>query len=156
LFYPNAPIPTDKKKDEREFHPFSFSGKSFTFEFDERKTIRALREWKSKIFDQKPVLTSQYITKLSDVPSAGAKGEHSEYFPNFDLEVKIIRVFKIDDYSSQIRVIDSSNEIWFCQVLNLKYPWLKEGLYVRVRSATLENHQGYERTFGLKSISNIL
>ena len=112
---------------EREFYPFTFSGKSFTFELAERKTIKTLRDWKNQLFDKSPVITSQYITQLSDVPNVGAKNNERDYFPNFDLQVKIIQLFKIDEYSTQIRVIDSSNEIWFCQILNMQYQWLKEG-----------------------------
>lgn len=65
-------------------------------------------------------------------------------------------MFKLDDYSSEIRVIDDSGEIWFSQVYNMKFRWLREGQYVRIRSATLEHHDKYERTFGLKTQSNIL
>lgn len=65
-------------------------------------------------------------------------------------------MFRIDDYSSELRVIDESNEIWFVQVHNLKYMWLREGQFVRIRSATLEHHEKYTRTFGLKPYSNIL
>ena len=55
-----------------------------------------------------------------------------------------------------MRVIDESNQIWFCQVYNIKFRWLKEGQIVRIRSATLEHHEKYERTFGLKNYSNIM
>jgi hypothetical protein len=70
--------------------------------------------------------------------------------------VKVVQLFKIDDYSSEMRVIDDSNEIWFCQVLNMKYRWLREGQFIRIRSANLEHYSKYERTFGLKPYSNIL
>ncbi len=38
----------------------------------------------------------------------------------------------------------------------MKYRWLREGQYVRIRSATLEHHDKYNRTFGVKNYSNIL
>lgn len=38
----------------------------------------------------------------------------------------------------------------------MKFRWLREGQYVRIRAATLEHHDKYERTFGLKNYSNIL
>lgn len=42
-------------------------------------------------------------------------------------------MFKLDAYTSEIRVIDDSNEIWHAQVLNQKFKWLREGQYVRIR-----------------------
>lgn len=65
-------------------------------------------------------------------------------------------MFKIDDYTSELRVCDDSGEIHFTQIYNLKFRSLREGAYVRIRSANLENHHQYERTFGLKPHSNIL
>ena len=53
-------------------------------------------------------------------------------------------------------MLDSSGEIWFAQVLNLKYRNLREGQYVRIRGANLEHYEKYERTFGFKAQSNIM
>lgn len=64
-------------------------------------------------------------------------------------------MFKLDEYSSECRVIDQSNEIWHMQILNQKYKDIKEGQVVRIRQATLQNHKNYNRVFGLKSHSNI-
>ena len=38
----------------------------------------------------------------------------------------------------------------------MKYRWLREGQFVRIRSANLEHYSKYDRTFGLKPYSNIL
>jgi len=43
------------------------------------------------------------------------------------LQVRVVQLFRLDDYSSEIRVIDESNEIWFCHILNMKYKWVREG-----------------------------
>ena len=72
------------------------------------------------------MLSNQYITKLADIRRVGSKKENG-YYDDFDLQVKITQLFKIDDYSSELRVIDEGNEIWFCQVLNMKFRWLREG-----------------------------
>jgi len=86
-----------------------------------------LRDWIGKTFTKHPVLSSKYITKLGDAAHFGAKREDSGKYYDFDLQVKVAQLFKLDEYSSEIRVIDESNQIWFCQVLNLKYRWLREG-----------------------------
>lgn len=72
------------------------------------------------------MLSNQYITQLADIRAVGSKKENG-YYDDFDLQVRICQLFKIDDYSSELRVIDESNEVWFCQVLNMKYRWLREG-----------------------------
>jgi hypothetical protein len=55
-----------------------------------------------------------------------------------------------------MRVIDESGEIWHSSVFNVKYRTIKQGQYVRIRAASLSNHQGYEKTFGMRPYSNIL
>lgn len=57
-----------------------------------------------------------------------------------------------------MRVIDDSNELWHCQIYNVKYKGVREGAYVRIRGCTVMNfaNKGYERTFGLRPFSNIL
>ena len=55
-----------------------------------------------------------------------------------------------------MRVIDDSGEIWHSSVFNVKYRSIREGQYVRIRAASLVNHQGYTRTFGMRPYSNIL
>jgi hypothetical protein len=56
------------------------------------------------------VLSSKFITKLSDVPKVGEAKDGKFY--DFDLQVKIVQLFKLDDYQSEIRVIDESGQIW--------------------------------------------
>lgn len=84
--------------------------------------------------------------------------ESPNRYIDFDIQVKIVQLFIVDQYKSEMRVIDDSNEIWHCQVYNAKYRGLCEGQYVRIRGCTLHNfaNKGYEKTFGLRNFSNIL
>ena len=70
--------------EQYEYQPFSFFGKTFTFERSEQKIIKVLRKWIPNTFSAKQVLSNEYITKLSDVPRDGAKNEKG-YFKEFDL-----------------------------------------------------------------------
>ncbi len=54
---------------------------------------------------------SGFITELADVASKGAEKPDGKFY-DFDLQVKVMQKFKIDDYVSEIRVIDDSGEIW--------------------------------------------
>lgn len=117
--------------------------------------MRDLRKWTAESFAKYPVLGNRFITPLCNVPEIGAEKEGGKFY-DFDLQVKIVQLFKLDDYSSEARVIDDSGEIWHFQLLNLKYRWLREGQYVRIRAATLANHAKYAKTFGLRHYSNIM
>ena len=97
------------------------------------------------------MLASKFITNLVELKNIQKDDQHFD----FDLQVKILQMFKLDDYSSECRVIDQSDEIWHMQILNQKYKDIKEGQVVRIRQATLQNHKNYNRVFGLKSHSNI-
>jgi hypothetical protein len=56
-------------------------------------------------------LGSGFITELADVASKGAEKPDGKFY-DFDLQVKVMQKFKIDDYVSEIRVIDDSGDIW--------------------------------------------
>jgi hypothetical protein len=97
-----------------------------------------LRKWSSQIFAEKKVLSQQFITQLNDIPKNGVPGEEaSKKYPDFDLQVKIIQLFTLDNYKSEMRVIDASNEIWHCNVFHKKFSLLRKGQYVRIRAGTL-------------------
>ena len=65
-------------------------------------------------------------------------------------------MYKLDEYTSEMRVIDDSCQIWHTQILNQKFKNLREGQFVRIRQATLTNHKNYNRVFGLKNHTNIM
>ena len=139
--------------------PKAFFGKSFQSNREQTKIVRDLRKWTATNFEKRQVLQTKFITQLCDVKAKGAPmidGKEKRFF-DFDLQVKIIQLFQIDDYVSELRVIDDSDEIWHCQANNYKFRHLREGYYVRIRAATLMYHdKDYERTFGLRAFSNIL
>lgn len=142
-----------------EFATSLFFGKSIQVQREEHTVIRNLRKWAIASFANKPVLSNQFIVKLADVPTvATPSADRPNQYNDFDIQVKILQLFKVDEYKSEMRVIDDSNEIWHTQIYNVKYPLLREGSYVRIRACTLYNfaNKGYERTFGLRPQSNIL
>lgn len=116
----NAAVPVESevpakkaKADPREYIPFAYYGKTFSFEKSEQKTINQYRDWIAKNFAKHNMLSNRYITPLRDVPEHGAKRDNGKYY-DFDIQVKIIQLFKLDDYSSELRVIDESYQVWFC------------------------------------------
>lgn len=73
------------------------------------------------------MLSTQYITPLASITEEHRKKKEEGKYFEFDLQVKVVQIFKVDEYSSEARVLDSSNEIWFFQFLNMKYKWLRQG-----------------------------
>ena len=51
-----------------------------------------------------------------------------------DLLVKILKIFEKDEYNLELRIKDTSNEMWFIVIPKLKYGTLKEGEIVRITS----------------------
>jgi hypothetical protein len=55
---------------------------------------------------------------------------HDEGKQNYDVDlfVKVLHIFATEDgRTSELRVIDSSNQVWFTTVYTSKFRWLKEG-----------------------------
>lgn len=74
----------------------------------EMKILRNLRKFVGATFAERSVLSDQFITPLKALSNI----QKDEKLYDFDLQVKILQMFKLDDYTSEIRVIDDSNEIW--------------------------------------------
>lgn len=89
------------------------------------------------------------------MPTKYSKNENGKYY-DFDLQVLVLQLFRLDVYSSEMWVVDDSNEIWFTQIQNLRYKNVRQGDFVRIRSANLEQFENYQNTFGFKPHSNIM
>lgn len=73
----------------------------------------------------------------------------------FDLLVKILKIFEKDEYNNELRIKDCSNEMWFVTVPKLKYGNLKEGDVVRIRSVKV-NITSKRNIIETKPSTNIL
>ncbi len=85
------------------------------------------------------MLSPRMYSKLDQVKEVGGANQYGKY-NDFDLVCKVLQMFKLDAYTSELRVCDDTGEIYFTQIYNLKFRSLREGAYVRIRSANLENH----------------
>lgn len=111
MFAPSVP---KKSSIDIEFRPYQFFGKALSFDNSECKILRGLRKWANSSFENHTMLSDQFITRLSDLKGIQQDEKHFD----FDLQVKVLQMVKLDDYTSECRVIDDSNEIWHVQVLN--------------------------------------
>lgn len=54
--------------------------------------------WTSSIFQKQPVLSNKYITILDKAKAEGEPKADGKSGYDFDMQVKIIQLFKTDDY----------------------------------------------------------
>jgi hypothetical protein len=105
IFAPSVP---KKSSIDVEFRPYQFFGKALSFDNIEQKILRSLRKWVATNFENHCMLSDQFITNLSDLNSIQQDERHFD----FDLQVKVLQMLRLDDYTSECRVMDPSNEIW--------------------------------------------
>ena len=92
----------------RKYQPYSYSGKSYSFErFNEGKILDHLRHWGKTYFQNHTVILPSMYTMLNEIrKEQNAANEPKE----FDLLVKIVKVFEKDESSYELRLKDSSNQ----------------------------------------------
>jgi len=57
---------------------------------------------------------------------------------DFDVVAKILQVFELDEYTNELKIKDQSGQTWFVLALKLKFPHLRTGQAVRIRSANYD------------------
>lgn len=72
-----------------------------------------------------------------------------------DLLVKILKIFEKDEYELELRIKDTSNEMWFITIPKLKFGNLREGEIVRIRSVEV-NMTSNRNIISCKPSTNIL
>ena len=72
-----------------------------------------------------------------------------------DLLVKILKIFEEDEYDLELRIKDTSNEMWFIVIPKLKFGALREGEIVRIRSVEV-NLTSKRNVISIKPSTNIL
>lgn len=113
-----------------------------------------MREWTMKSFNYNLMIDNESgrgIKKLADLNKLHEKGKMSY---DVDLIVRVLQIFKLNDQKNELRVIDDSNEVWFTEVYISRFRWLKEGQYVKIKTANVYEHG--PRFFSLRFASNIL
>jgi hypothetical protein len=73
---------------------------------------------------------------------------------DFDLLCKIVKIIDKDEYTNSIRIKDISGEVWQVSIKKSKYPHLRQGQIVRIRSAGVKD--GDLKELELRYHSNIL
>ena len=75
---------------------------------------------------------------------------------DFDVVAKISQVFELDEYTNELRLRDSSAGSWNVLALKLKFPSIRVGDVVRIRSVTYDETSNQKKVLLLSHYSNIL
>merc|ERR1712048_854858 len=74
---------------------------------------------------------------------------------DFDVVAKVLQVFQLDEYTNELKLKDQSGATFYTLALRIKFPHLKEGSVVKVRSATYDE-TSTKKVLVLQHYSNIM
>jgi len=130
-----------------ELTPFSYSGKHFSFEKSEAAIVQNIRKWAQQYFAQYNVISQDMYVPLNKAQAQ--KGD-------FDVLAKILQVFELDEYTNELKLKDQSGQVFYTLALKLKFPHLRAGEVVRIRSATYDETSVQKKVLLLSHYSNIV
>ncbi len=124
----------------------AYCGKRATFEGHERALLSALRKWIGQHLS-----TTDGVTKDQYVQLAAAKKEKQD----FDVVAKVLSVHEMDEYTNELKIADGS-AAWYVLALKLKFPQVRAGQVVYIRSATVDETSAHKNVLALSHYSNVL
>ena len=86
------------------------------------------------------------------VPLKRAKSQKGD----FDVVAKICNIHEMDAYTNELKLRDASGVTFYTLALRLKFPHLKTGQAVRIRSATWDETSANKSVLTLQHYSNIM
>jgi hypothetical protein len=130
-----------------DFSPASHSGNNPTIERQDNALLTTLRKWANSYFSSNDVITKDMQTPLKNAKTQKA---------DFDAVAKIVGIHEMDAYTNELKLRDASGSTWYTLALRLKFPHLKTGQVVRVRSATWDETSANKQVLALSHYSNIM
>merc|ERR1712086_1197499 len=109
--------------------PYAFSGKRSTHERQDSNIQQVLKKWANNHFASNNVIQDSQITPLNKA---------SKQDKDFDVVAKVLQVFELDEYTNELKLRDASGETFYTLALKLKFPHLRQGSVVKIRSATYD------------------
>lgn len=132
--------------EENTFAPQSYNGKKCTFEKHETALLSTLRKWVGSHLSSHDGVTKDLYTAL-----AQAKKQSGD----FDVCAKILSIHEMDEYTNELKIADAGDH-WHVLALKLKFPHLRAGQVVRIRSATYDETSTHKNVLALSHYSNIM
>jgi len=133
--------------EDSQYTPSFYSGKRATFEKHEMTLLATLRKWVSTYFSTNDGLTSENFAPLKNAKSAER---------DFDVVAKILSIFEMDEFTNELEIADATGSNWYVLALKLKFPNLRAGQVIRIRSATYDETSSSKNVLNLQHYSNIM
>jgi len=133
--------------EDTNFAPVFYSGKRATFEKHETTLLTTLRKWVGTYFAAHDGVTSDLYQPLK-----GAKKSERD----FDVVAKIQSIFEMDEFTNELKIADATGDSWYVLALKLKFPILRAGQVIRIRSATYDETSSHKQVLNLQHYSNIM
>ena len=130
-----------------DFAPFLWSGKRFSMEKSETATLTNMRKWANSYWSSNDGVTKDMYKALGT-----AKKQQAD----FDVVAKIVGIHEMDAYTNELKLKDGSGSVWYTLALKLKFPHLRTGQAVRVRSCTWDETSTNKQVLALSHYSNIM
>lgn len=127
--------------------PYAYSGKKSTQESQDLAIVKTLKKWTNTFFVQNPVVQETDITPLKKVETSNS---------DFDVVAKVLQVFQLDEYTNELKLKDASGATFYTLALKIKFPHLKEGSVVKIRSCTYDETSVNKKVLVLEHYSNIM
>lgn len=128
--------PNDNGSDDATggMRPYKFVGKNYSFNNEhERPILSEIKDWSIDHLSRHSAHHLSSYTPLNELKAAG-NVEKSD----FDLLVKVLKVFERDEYNYELRIKDTSSQLWFLTINKLRFQGFVEGDIYRFRSVQRE------------------
>ena len=128
--------------------PYAYSGKKTTQEAQDSAIVKTLKQWTNRFFGSNDVVDA----KTSNACKLSAASKQSK---DFDVVAKVLQVFSLDQYTNELKLKDGSGGVFYTLALKIKFPHLKEGAVVKIRSCT-HDETSSKKVLVLQHYSNIM
>jgi len=128
-------------------YPYAHSGNKPTIERQDTAILSALKKYANGYFAAQNVVDDKNVQKLSGASKASG---------DFDVVAKVLQVFELDEYTNELKLRDASGETFYTLALKLKFPHLRQGSVVKIRSATYDETSLNKKMLVLQHYSNIM
>ena len=75
---------------------------------------------------------------------------------DFDVLAKIVHIHELDEYTNELKLRDASGQVWYTLALKTKFPHIRSGEVVRIRSAMVDETSTTKKVLLLSHYSNIM
>ncbi len=137
----------EAKGDAKEYSAYAHSGAHYTLQKAERPTLKESKEWAKDFMTKNDGVSKDMHDSLANA---------SKKKTDFDLLCKILQVLEKDEYTNELKLRDASGAVAYCQALKMKFPHLKAGDAVRIRSALFDETASSKKVVNLSHYSNIM